>query len=255
MTVAPTNRRQRTTNVDTTHGIFCVAAAACGRRLLVVSAASGGSEMRVPRTGASGNVGDPVDAELVHRDGASGTIRVTWIQRSAKTWTSYRVLVNGDVVGRVRQGEPATIEVGPGRHEVVVKHWWYETNSLSVEVAAGSQRNLYAGTRIMSSSHSSPRQMLRWYRENSVWLADHQAAPAVEERPLEPRWQAFRRFMLVTSPAVFLVGVIHAAVRRDPTRTVIAVAFLISSVLALAHDRRRRRGADEQPADPDGESG
>jgi hypothetical protein len=212
-----------------------------GSRLVVVTSASGESEMRTP-VGARRIAGDrSADAEMVHRDGSWGSIRVAWLQRTAKAWISYRVLVDGEVVGRVRFGHPATIEVCPGLHEVVVKHWWYETNSVPVEVAAGGRSSLYGGIRIMPQG-SSPRQTLRWYRENSMWLADQQTAPAVKERPLASRWHTFRRFMLVTSPVVFFVALLVAATRRDLARAVIALALLASSVLALAQDWRRRRG-------------
>lgn len=177
-----------------------------------------------------------------------GTLTISWLKRSA-SWISYRVFVDGDLAARVRFGHSAAIELVPGRHTVLIKSRWFETNSVSVEVVSAQRSDLYGGIRPMPAG-MGPLQQWRWVRD-CMWLSERADAPAVEATPPSTRWQAFRRFMLVTSPAVVLAFTLAAAAQRDVARAVTAFVILIISVFGLVQDQRARRPRPEQPASRD----
>ena len=57
---------------------------------------------------------------------------------------SYRVLVDGEHVGRLRPGGAVTAAVAPGRHVVQVRIDWTGSPEVAVEVGAGSTVSLVA---------------------------------------------------------------------------------------------------------------
>src|SRR4051812_9592454 len=68
----------------------------------------------------------------VHRD------RKPWIDRAR----AYKVMVDGQEVGRVRNGDSQSFEVAPGRHEVHMSIDWTRSPSVEVDVPAAGDAHL-----------------------------------------------------------------------------------------------------------------
>jgi len=50
---------------------------------------------------------------------------------------SYKVVLDGEAVGRLRPGESCTFDVAPGPHELFLKIDWGRSEKIDVDVTAG----------------------------------------------------------------------------------------------------------------------
>ncbi len=57
---------------------------------------------------------------------------------------AYRVMVDGQEIGRVKNGETATYDVTPGQHQVQLGIDWARSPSLTVNVGPGEEIRLLA---------------------------------------------------------------------------------------------------------------
>jgi hypothetical protein len=54
-------------------------------------------------------------------------------------WRSYKVMVDGSVVSRIKQGQTIEVSVSPGRHHLRLKVDWAGSPELAVETGAGQR--------------------------------------------------------------------------------------------------------------------
>jgi hypothetical protein len=54
--------------------------------------------------------------------------------RAVDALRSYRVMLDGEEVGRIRDGERATYEVASGRHELFLKLDWCRSPALAIDL-------------------------------------------------------------------------------------------------------------------------
>jgi hypothetical protein len=66
-----------------------------------------------------------------------GVIAITSTAQQALLATSYRVKIDGVVVGRIREMTTERFRVAPGTHVVQLRFWWMGSRRLTVEVAEG----------------------------------------------------------------------------------------------------------------------
>jgi hypothetical protein len=50
---------------------------------------------------------------------------------------AYKILLDGEVVGQIRNGREVVLEVPPGRHELSLKIDWAGSNTLTFDAAEG----------------------------------------------------------------------------------------------------------------------
>jgi hypothetical protein len=71
-----------------------------------------------------------------------GVIAITSNGKQALIPTSYRVKIDGVVVGRIRELTTERFWVAPGTHVVQLRYWWWGSRRLTVEVADGQASEL-----------------------------------------------------------------------------------------------------------------
>jgi hypothetical protein len=57
----------------------------------------------------------------------------------ADIFRSYKILLDGGVLGAVKRGQSLDYEIGPGRHKVQLKIDWARSPAIEVDVAAGEE--------------------------------------------------------------------------------------------------------------------
>jgi hypothetical protein len=91
---------------------------------------------------------EPKEMTLPHNTDGSGRIQ---IHRKATLWRdrvrAYKVLIDGNTVGKVRNGETADFAVASGRHTVRLKIAWSGSPERVVEVRPEDQTVLVASAR------------------------------------------------------------------------------------------------------------
>lgn len=55
---------------------------------------------------------------------------------------AYKVIVDGETVGRVRRGKSVSVDVAPGRHEVWMKIDWTKSASMELDLQPGEEATL-----------------------------------------------------------------------------------------------------------------
>lgn len=60
---------------------------------------------------------------------------------------SYKVVLDGEVVGGLRSGESGAFDVAPGRHELFLKIDWGRSEKVNVNLAAGQTARFYCAPR------------------------------------------------------------------------------------------------------------
>ena len=82
------------------------------------------------------------------------------IERSRGAYTDslrkYKVIIDGDVVGKVRRGEEKSFPVAPGEHWVRLKIDWGSSQPVDVSLAEGQEVSLYCEPR------AKPWTILYW---------------------------------------------------------------------------------------------
>ncbi|MGH2754128.1 MAG: hypothetical protein ACRDLB_06805 [Actinomycetota bacterium] len=75
----------------------------------------------------------------------------TVVVQREKAWTdkarAYRILLDGAEVTRIRENQPQSFTVGPGRHELQLKIDWAMSPVLPFEVAEGDEVRFTCGPR------------------------------------------------------------------------------------------------------------
>jgi hypothetical protein len=78
-------------------------------------------------------------------------IAVIEVQRAIGGWTdhlrSYKVVIDGGVVGRLWPGDSLACDVAPGVHEVFLKLDWGRSEKLNVFLAAGQVAKFHCAPR------------------------------------------------------------------------------------------------------------
>lgn len=188
------------------------------------------------------------------RGNEPGTIAVSWVPLAAP-WVSYKLLVDGEVVGHFGYRRPVLVEVVPGVHEVGVRHWRYSSNIVSVAIADSNQVTLYAGTRGLPPGAWFPWDTLRWARENSIlWLSDLAAPPTLDPSPIAVRADnrsvsKLRFAVLAAAIVVFGASAIIAVSNSDYVKAALALAFIVPGVLLTGSRIRARRRTESRPPD------
>ena len=115
------------------------------------------------------------------RDASSletATLRVSLVSRSRlEALQSCRLVVDGRVVGSVRDGRPLTMPLSRGEHEIAVKRWLCAPKPMRIKVTDASRIDLYTGQRGSAPRPISYPALIRWTRECALWLSDEAAAP------------------------------------------------------------------------------
>ena len=74
--------------------------------------------------------------------------RIT-IDRAARGWLNsartYRVLIDGNGVARVKYGQSVTVAVAPGRHDLQLVVDWARSPKLEVDLANGQELRIRCG--------------------------------------------------------------------------------------------------------------
>ncbi|MFN2537113.1 MAG: hypothetical protein ABR549_03045 [Mycobacteriales bacterium] len=71
------------------------------------------------------------------------------LKRQASTWRdksrAYKVLLDGAVVGVIRDGQSLNVQTTPGRHHLRLKMDWLESQSLELKLEQGELRAFTCG--------------------------------------------------------------------------------------------------------------
>jgi hypothetical protein len=68
---------------------------------------------------------------------ASATLRVTRINQWISRFRRFRILLNGDVIGQVRNASVAEFEIAPGQHDLQVKIDWVASDPVTFVAEPG----------------------------------------------------------------------------------------------------------------------
>ena len=113
-----------------------------------------------------------------------GSLTVAWSALAAP-WVRYRVLVDGEEVGRIGYRRPLTIALPAGAHDVALRVRTHHSPVVPIDVAIGASVNLIGSTRGLPPTVRGPREIRRWAKENSIWLGATDETPPkrIEPRP------------------------------------------------------------------------
>ncbi|HYZ79579.1 MAG TPA: hypothetical protein VE596_19630 [Gaiellaceae bacterium] len=161
----------------------------------------------------------------------AGTIRLT---RESRGWRdrlrAYSVVVDSEVVGKIRRGETIELSVAPGAHSVQVAIDWARSPAIDIDFAPGETVDLRCAPNTAQPAligvTAGRGEYVRLWRDGD----------RVEERPRVP-WLRF-----VTLAVLLAALAIASAAGRVVDAAIIGVLTLLSaSVLAAwAYARMRR---------------
>jgi hypothetical protein len=179
---------------------------------------------------------------------APGRLEVVWVQRAAP-WVAYRVLVDGNELDRVHFGRPAAIMLQLGRHSIVVKHWRFRSNVVSIDVSTNLSTTLYSGTRTPPRGQTSFRKIFAWYSANSIWLSEIASPPDLQSSDNDDNLTGanvpisrFRGLVALASVFVFGALALGSAVSGNYLRMFLALPLTLSGIsITIAWVRRRAR--------------
>ena len=82
------------------------------------------------------------------------------VERESRAWMdrarAYKILVDGQEAGRVRNGQSVTIEVAPGAHQVQAAVDWARSPAVPVQLADGQE------VRLRCRPRANPATALIW---------------------------------------------------------------------------------------------
>jgi hypothetical protein len=78
---------------------------------------------------------------------AQSTVELNRASKFTDRIRSYQVFVDGEEVGKIKNGEHATFSVAPGRHEVKLKIDWTESPPVTIDASPGGSVRLTCSPR------------------------------------------------------------------------------------------------------------
>jgi hypothetical protein len=69
----------------------------------------------------------------------TATLRLSRQAGQGDKWRSYKVMVDGSVVSRIKEGQTIEVSVSPGRHHLRLKIDWAGSPDLAVDIGAGER--------------------------------------------------------------------------------------------------------------------
>lgn len=89
-------------------------------------------------------------------------------------WTdrirSYHVVVNGEKVGEIKNGESKNFDIAPGTHEMMIKIDWCSSNLLTFDVKANEDVSFECGSNLKGIKVILAFVYVLFMRNKYLWL-------------------------------------------------------------------------------------